>query len=114
MADEAAKGTNTDGSSFRGSIESRTEGATAQGETKRLDLGVDVETHQRESLHTPGPAIWAGLQTTTGKGGTEEPGGRQETAGGRSGGGGGGLVEGGPAPHTGGVVPPSGVVQGGC
>ena len=30
-------------------------------ETKRLDLGVDVETYRRESLRTPGPAIRAGL-----------------------------------------------------
>ena len=113
VAGEATAGTNTDRSTFRGSIESRTEGATARGETKRLDLGVDVETHRRESLRTPGPAIRSGLQTTTGKGGTKEPGDRKETAGGRSGGGGGSFGEGGPDPHTGGVVPPSGVIQGG-
>ena len=41
---EATTGTNTNGSTFCGSTESRTKGATAQGETKRLDLGVDVET----------------------------------------------------------------------
>ena len=112
VAGEAAEGTNTDGSTFRGSTESRTEGATTQGKTTRLDLGVDVKTHQRESLRTPGPAIRSGLQATPGEGGTEEPGYRQETVGGRSGGGGRGFGEGGPAPHTGGVVPPSGVVQG--
>ena len=112
VAGEAVKGTNTDGSTFCGSTESRTKGATARGETKRLDFGVDVETHQQESLRMPGPAIRAGLQATPGEGGTEEPGDRQETAGVRSGGGGRGFGEGGPAPHTGGVVPPSGVVKG--
>ena len=110
VAGEAAEGTNTDGSTFRGSTESRTEGATARGDTKRLDLGVDVETHRRESLHTPGPALRAGLQMKTGKGGTKDPGNRQETAGGQSGGGGGRFGEGGTAPHTGGVVQPSGVM----
>ena len=74
VASEAAEGTNEDGSTFRSSTESRTEGATAQGKTKRLDLGVDVETHRKESLCTPGPAIRASLQATPGEGGTEEPG----------------------------------------
>ena len=91
VASEAAEGPNTDGSTFRGSTESRTEGATTQGETKHLDLGVNMEAHRRESLRTPGPAIRAGLQATPGEGGTEEPGERQETAGGRSGGGGRGF-----------------------
>ena len=46
VAGEAAGRTNEDGPTFRGSTESRTEGATARGETKRLDLGVDMETHR--------------------------------------------------------------------
>ena len=61
VAGEAVKGTNTDRYTFRGSTESHTEGATARGETKHLDLGVDVETHRQESLHTTKPAIRAGL-----------------------------------------------------
>ena len=97
---EAAEGTNTDGSTFRGSKESRTKGATAQGEKKRLDLGVNLETHRRESLRTTGTRIRAGLQTTTGKGGTKEPGNRQETTGGQRGGEGRGFSEGGTAHHT--------------
>ena len=47
MAGEAARGTNEDGSTFCGSTKSRTKGATAQGETKRLDLRDDVETTWR-------------------------------------------------------------------
>ena len=113
VAGEATAGTNTDGSTFRVSTESRTEGATVRGNTKRLDLRVNVETHRRESLRTPVPTIRAGLQTTTGKCSTKEPSYIQETAGVRSGGGCGSFGEGGPAPHTGGVVTPSGVVQGG-
>ena len=42
VAGEAAAGANTDGPTFCGSTESRTESETARGETKRLDLGVDV------------------------------------------------------------------------
>ena len=61
VASEATAGTNTDGPTVCGSMESRTESATARGETKRLDIGVDMETHQQESLRTPGPAIRAGL-----------------------------------------------------
>ena len=45
VAGEAAAGTNTDVPTFCGSKEIRTKSATARGETKRLDLGVDVETH---------------------------------------------------------------------
>ena len=81
MVGEAAEGTNRDGSTFHGSTESRTKDATARGETKRLDFRVDVETHQRESLRTTGPAIRAGLQAKPGEGGTEEPGDRQATTG---------------------------------
>ena len=65
VVSEAAGGTNEGGLTFCGSTESRTEGATAQGETKRLDLGDDVETHRRESLCTPGPAIRAGFHTAS-------------------------------------------------
>ena len=65
MAGEAAGGTNEDGPIFRGSTESRTKGATARGETKRLDLGDDVKTHRREILRTPGPTILAGFHTAT-------------------------------------------------
>ena len=61
VASEAAAGANTDGPTFRGSTERRTESATTRGKIKRLDLGVDVETHRRESLRTPGPAIQAVL-----------------------------------------------------
>ena len=42
VAGEAVMGTNTDGSTFCGSTERGTEGATVRGETKRLDLGVNV------------------------------------------------------------------------
>ena len=42
MDGEAITGTNTGGPTFCGSTESRTESATARGEKKRLDLGVDV------------------------------------------------------------------------
>ena len=52
MAGESVEGTNEDGSTFRSSTESRTEGAIARGKTKRLDLGVNVETHRQESLRT--------------------------------------------------------------
>ena len=79
-------GTNEDGSTFHGYTESRTEGATARGETKRLDLGDDVETHRQESLRTLGPAIRAGFHMAAGEGGKEEPGRRQEKAGGQGGG----------------------------
>ena len=112
VAGEATGGTNKDGPTFCGSTESRTEGATARGETKRLDLGDNVETHRQESLRTTGPKIRTGFHTASWEGGKEEPDGRQETAGGQSGGGGRGFGEGAPAPHTGGVVPHSGVVQG--
>ena len=112
VAGEASGETNTDRPTVRGSTEDCTKGATARGETKRLDLGGDVETHRRESLHMPGPTIRAGVHTANWEGGKEEPGGGQETAGGQSGGRGGGFGEGGLAPHTGGVVPHTGVVQG--
>ena len=111
VADEAAGVTNANRPTFRGSTKIRTKGATVRDETKRLDLGDNVETHQRESLCTPGPTIRAGLHTAYWKRGEEEPGGGQETAGKQSGGGGRGFGEGGPAPHTGGVVPHTGVVQ---
>ena len=112
VAGEAAGGTNADRPTFRDSTESRTKGATTRGETKRLDLGDDVETHQRESLRTLGTTIRASFHTAYWEGGEEEPGRGQETVGGRSGGEGRGFGEGGPAPHTGGVLPHSGVVQG--
>ena len=88
VAGEAAGGTNTDGSTVRGSTESRTEVATVRGETKRLDLRVDVETHRRESLCMPGPAVRDSIQATAREGGTEEPGGGQTEEGGQGGGGG--------------------------
>ena len=85
MAGEAADETNVDRPTFRSSTEGRPKGATTRGKTKRLDLGDDVETHRRESIRTPGPAIRAGFHTAYWEGGEEEPGRRQETAGGRSG-----------------------------
>ena len=45
VASEAAGETNANRPTFRGSTESCTEGATARGETKRLGLREDVETH---------------------------------------------------------------------
>ena len=69
VAGEAAGGTNADRPTFRRSTESRTEGATARGKTKRLDIRDDVETHRQESLCTPGPTIRAGFHTAYWKGG---------------------------------------------
>ena len=69
VAGEAAGGTIEDGPTFCSSTESRTKGATARGETKRLDPGDDVETHRRESLRTPGPTIQAGIHTANWGGG---------------------------------------------
>ena len=45
VAGEATSKTNEDGRTLRGSTESRTESETAGGETKRLDIGGDVEAH---------------------------------------------------------------------
>ena len=75
MAGEAAGETNADIPNFHGSTEARNEGANARGETKRLDLGEDAETHRRESLRTPGPKIQAGFHTANWGGGEEDPGG---------------------------------------
>ena len=75
VAGEAAGETNADIPTFCSSTEGHTEGATARGETKRLDLGEDMETHRRESLRTPGPTILAGFHTANWGGGEEEPGG---------------------------------------
>ena len=61
VAGEAAGETNAGRPNFRGSMEGRPEGATAQGEMKRLDFREDVETHRQESLRTPGPTIRAGF-----------------------------------------------------
>ena len=59
-----------------------------------------------------GPTIRAGFHTANWEGGKEESGRGQETDGVQSGGGGGGVGEGGPAPHTGGMVLHTRVVQG--
>ena len=90
--------------------ESRTKAKTAGGETKRLDLGGDVEAHWRESLHAPGPAVREGGQDAVLKSGASELGEGPTEEGGRGGGGGGGSGEGGPASYPRGVVPPSVVV----
>ena len=62
VAGEATDKTITDGRTLCGSTESRTKAETAGGETKRLDLGGDVEAHRRESLRSPGPAVREGGQ----------------------------------------------------
>ena len=72
LAGEATDGTLTDGHSICGSTESRTKANTVGSETKRLDLGRNVATHQRESLHAPGPAVRSGGQAEVGKGDQEE------------------------------------------
>ena len=63
VAGEAAGETNAGRPTFRGPTEGRPKGATAQGETKHLDLREDVETHRRESLRTRGPTVRAGINT---------------------------------------------------
>ena len=68
MASEATGGTLADGHPIYGSTESRTKTNTAGSETKRLDLGGNVATHQRESLHVPGPAVREGGQAEVGEG----------------------------------------------
>ena len=73
VACEAAGETNADRPTFRGSTEDRTEGATARGETKNLDLGEDMKTHRQESLRTPGPTIREGIHMANWEGGEEEP-----------------------------------------
>ena len=85
----------------------------AGSETKRLDLGGNVETHRRESLHAPGPAVREGGQAEVGEGDQEEARTGQAEEDGGGWGGGGGFDEGGSTPHPRGVAPPSGVVQGG-
>ena len=110
LAGEATDRTITAGHTLCGSTESRPKANNAGSETKRLDLGGNVEAHRRESLHAPGPAVREGGQETAeeiyhgefGAGPTEEGGG--------GGGGGGGSDEGGTTSYPRGVVPPSGVV----
>ena len=75
MDGEAAGETNAGRPNFRGPTEGRPKGATARGETKRLDLREDVETHQQESLRTPGTTVRAGIHTANWEGGKEEFGG---------------------------------------
>ena len=110
VAGEASCKTITDGQTICGSTESRAEGKTAGGETKHLDLGGDVEAHQRESLRVPGTAVRDSVQASDGESGAIEFGGRQTEEGGRGRGGGGGSGEGGPTTYPRDVVPPSGVV----
>ena len=86
MAGEATGKTNEDGRTLRGSTESRTEGETAGGESKRLDLGEDVEAHRRESLLALGPAVRDGVQAADGESGANEFGGGQTEEGRRGGG----------------------------
>ena len=113
MAGEATGGTLADGHSICGSTESRTKTNTAGSEMKRLDLGGNVATHRRESLHAPGPAVRSDGQTEVGEGDQGESRKGQAEEDGAGGGGGGGHDEGGSTPHSRGVAPPSGVVQGG-
>ena len=68
LADEATGGTLADGHAICGSTESRTKTNTAGSETKRLDLGGNVATHRRESLHAPGPAVQESGQAEVGEG----------------------------------------------
>ena len=56
--------------------------------------------------------VRAGIHTANWEGGKEEFGGGPEMEVGQGRGGGGSVGEGGPAPHTGGMVPHIGVVQG--
>ena len=98
LAGEATNGTLTDGHSICGSTESRTKTNTAGSETKRLDLGGNVATHQRESLHAPGPAVQEGGQAEVGDGDQGETRTGQEEEDGGGGGGGGGYDEGGATP----------------
>ena len=93
--------------------ESRPKANTAGSETKRLDLGGNVATCRRESLHAPGPTVREGGQEEVGKGNQGESRAGQTEEDGGGGGGGGGSDEGGPTSHSRGVVPPSGVVQDG-
>ena len=79
-------------------------------ETKRLDLGENVATHQRESLHVPGPVVRESGQAEVGEGDPDEPRTGPEEEDGGGGGGGRGFDEGGSTPHPRGVAPPSGVV----
>ena len=113
LTGEATDRTLTDGHSICGSTESRPKANTTGSETKRLDLGGNVATHRRESLHAPGPAVQAGEQAEVGKGYQEESHAGQTEEDGGGGSGGGGYDEGGPTSRPRGVVPPSGVVQGG-
>ena len=94
-------------------LESRPKANTAGSETKRLDLGRNVATHRRESLHAPGPAVREGGQAEVGKGNQGESRAGQKEEDGGGGGGGGGSDEGVPTSYPRGVAPPSGVVQGG-
>ena len=113
LASEATNGTLTDGHSICGSTESSPKNNTGGSKTKHLDLGGNVATHRRESLHAPGPAVREGGQAGVGEGdkGESRTGQAEEDGGG--GGGGGGYYEGGSTPNPRGVAPPSGVVQGG-
>ena len=110
MVVEATDKTITDGQTLYGSTESRTEAKTAGGETKRLDIGGDVEAHRQESLHAPGPAVQEGGQEVIGESGASEFGDGPTEEGRRGGGGGVGSGEVGPTSYPRGVVPPSGVV----
>ena len=112
MAGGATGGAIEGGHALCGSTESRTENGAEGGETKRLDLGVDVAARQRESHNAPEPEGLSGGKTDLGEEDQTEPGGGQEEEDGGGGGGGGGVDEGGSTPHPRGVAPPSGVVQG--
>ena len=72
-----------------------------------------MATHRRESLHAPGRVVQSGRQEAVGKGNHGESRAGQTEEGGGGGVGGGGSDEGRPTSHPRGVVPPSGVVQGG-
>ena len=61
VAGQAVGETNAGRPTLSGPTEGRPNGATTRGETKRLNLREDVETHQRESLRTPVPTVWAGI-----------------------------------------------------
>ena len=83
VAGEATGKTIMAGHTICCSTESRTKAKNAGSETKRLDLGGNVEAHRQESLHAPGPAVREGRQETAdesyhgefGAGPTEEGGG---------------------------------------
>ena len=109
VTSEAAEGANKGGRRICVPAEGRHESEGARGETERVDLEGDVETHQQESLRVPEPSERAGTNKTTGTRHQGELGGGLETARGQGGGRGGGAGGGKPTPNPGGLAQDSGV-----